>query len=247
MDSLRLDLRYAVRSLLKRPGFTALAVLTLALGLGVNAVAFSAINALLLRPFNLPDAERIGWITMPGPGNGRGYVSPREFERIAREVRSFEGIHAEGRTAVSWRGGGRRRAGLGAGDFQRLHAGARAQACERPSVHRVRHVGRRAAGSRVSAFLERETGRAGFARRSEDRRQRADPLRRRCDRGQLSRTGRPLRAGHVAAARAVGCAQHAAEPPRHGVAHAVRPPGSGGHATAGRSGADSHRRGSAAG
>ena len=107
MDSLRLDLRYAVRSLLKRPGFTALAVLTLALGLGVNAVAFSAINALLLRPFSLPDAERIGWITMPGPGNGRGYVSPREFERIAREAHSFEGIHAEGRTGGC--GGGRHR------------------------------------------------------------------------------------------------------------------------------------------
>ena len=105
MDSLRLDLRYAVRSLLKRPGFTALAVLTLALGLGVNAVAFSAINALLLRPFRIPDAERIGWITLPGPGNGRGYVSPREFERIGREARSFEGIHAEGRSPVSWRGG----------------------------------------------------------------------------------------------------------------------------------------------
>nr|MBA2305445.1 hypothetical protein [Acidobacteriota bacterium] len=48
MDSLRLDLRFAFRTLLKRPGFSAIAVLTLALGIGVTTVAFSAINALVL-------------------------------------------------------------------------------------------------------------------------------------------------------------------------------------------------------
>src|SRR3990170_1589276 len=103
MDGFRLDLRYACRSLLKRPGFTALTTLTLALGLGVNAVAFSAINALLLRPFNVADGDRIGWIMMPGPGNGRGNVSPQELETIQRETGSFTGIYAEGRLPVSWR------------------------------------------------------------------------------------------------------------------------------------------------
>lgn len=105
MDSLRLDLRYAIRSLSKRPGFTGLVVLTLALGLGVNTVAFSAIDALLLRQFHLPDGDRIGWLMMPGPGNGRGYVSPRELATIQRDTTTFEGIHGEGRLPVSWRTG----------------------------------------------------------------------------------------------------------------------------------------------
>ena len=47
MDSFRQDLKYAIRALLHRPWFSVLAVLTLAVGIGVNAVAYSAINALL--------------------------------------------------------------------------------------------------------------------------------------------------------------------------------------------------------
>ena len=47
MDALRQDVRYAIRALLNRPWFSALAVLTLAIGIGVNTVAYSAINALL--------------------------------------------------------------------------------------------------------------------------------------------------------------------------------------------------------
>lgn len=101
MDSLRLDLRYALRSLGKRPGFTALAVLTLALGLGANTVAFSAIDALLLRPFKIPDGDRIGWIMMPSAGNGRGNVSPLELVTITRDAATFEGIYGEGRLPVS--------------------------------------------------------------------------------------------------------------------------------------------------
>jgi hypothetical protein len=50
MDSLRLDLRYALRGLLNRPGFAALAVLTLAVGMGVNAVAFAGLDAFLFKP-----------------------------------------------------------------------------------------------------------------------------------------------------------------------------------------------------
>jgi len=67
MDSWWLDLKYACRALLKRPGFTWLAVVTLALGLGVNTVAFSAIDALLLRPFRMADgAPGIGHASDPG-------------------------------------------------------------------------------------------------------------------------------------------------------------------------------------
>ncbi len=103
VDGLRLDLRYAVRALVRRPGFALLSVLTLAIGIGVNTVAFSALNALLLRPFDMKNADRIGWIMTKAPGSPHGNLSLPDLADLQRSSRAFDAIVAEGRLPVSWR------------------------------------------------------------------------------------------------------------------------------------------------
>jgi putative ABC transport system permease protein len=87
------DLRQAVRSLRRSPGFSAISVLSLALGLGANTAIFTFVNAALLQPLPYPEAERIVALQQrPLKGTGLTYVHPRSFVPWRDRARSFEAL-----------------------------------------------------------------------------------------------------------------------------------------------------------
>jgi hypothetical protein len=91
METLRQDLRFAARTLIKKPGFTAVITLTLALGIGANTAIFSFVNALLLAPPPYREPDRLVRV-MSQRGAESGKLSLLEVEDLNKQARPFEGF-----------------------------------------------------------------------------------------------------------------------------------------------------------
>src|SRR6201999_4535810 len=94
METLLQDVRYGLRMLVKKPTFTIVAVLTLALGVGANTAIFSIVNAVLLRSLPFPDPDRLVRIFFNNPGVGlRGVrFSVPEFDDLKEQKDVFEDV-----------------------------------------------------------------------------------------------------------------------------------------------------------
>jgi predicted permease len=92
MENFQNDLAFALRMLRKHPGFTLVAVLSLALGIGANSAIFSVTNALLWRPLPYPEAERlvILWSRSPGLNVAQDWFSPGQYLDVKTQNRVFE-------------------------------------------------------------------------------------------------------------------------------------------------------------
>jgi len=101
------DLRIACRSLRRVPGFAAVVILTLALGIGANTAIFSVVNGVLLTPLAYPQPDRLVlvWEQNPHRGSARNVVSPSNYLDWRDRARSFSGLAAFTWTGITLTGG----------------------------------------------------------------------------------------------------------------------------------------------
>src|SRR6195256_3995426 len=97
------SLRFAARSLIRSPGFTLLAIITLGLGIGANTAMFSLINSILLKPLPYPQSEQLQRLDRVTPQNPQGRVSAADYLDLRREMESYGdiGAYALGDTSLS--------------------------------------------------------------------------------------------------------------------------------------------------
>ena len=107
MQILQQDLRYGARMLLKRPGVTLIAVITLALGVGANTAIFSVVNAVLLRPLPYPEPERLVMSFLTAQGQSQTSLGMADFLAVRERNQSFENVTAFSSGGFTFTGGER--------------------------------------------------------------------------------------------------------------------------------------------
>ena len=139
LDRLMQDLRYGVRMLVHNPSFTLVAVLTLAVGIGVNTAIFTAFNAVALRPLEVPEPERVMQVGHATLGDRFSYP---DYVYLRDNDRAFSGLTALTTAVLSMTGGPAAAASMQGGiasaagfqfsrtsDGQEYRAGARTTCC----------------------------------------------------------------------------------------------------------------------
>jgi putative ABC transport system permease protein len=86
------DLRFAIRTFVRNPGFAVLALVTLALGIAANTAIFSVVNGVLLRPLPYPDADRLVAVWTSTPGDAKSNHSAGDFLDLERDSSSFAAL-----------------------------------------------------------------------------------------------------------------------------------------------------------
>ena len=106
MNTLLQDLQYGLRMLFKHPGVTAIAVLTLALGIGANTAIFSVVNAVLLNPLPYREPDRVVSLWENVPTHGRWRVAPANFFDWKKQNTVFQDVAAFGANSLTLTGDG---------------------------------------------------------------------------------------------------------------------------------------------
>ncbi len=104
LQDLAQDLRYSIRSLAKSPGFTAVVVATLALGIGATAAIFTIVHSVLLRPLDYPKPDQLMYLTAESPATGGAgnALSAPEYLEFRRMTRSFAEVGAYSTSSAAY-------------------------------------------------------------------------------------------------------------------------------------------------